>query len=127
MDEDIGSKLDTATLPIHVLALLDELPVGVAMLKPHEMKDIFPDRTPWLGSVVVTPAHRGKGIGAALTREMEALALRRGFTRLYLQTERADGGLYARLGWRTCDQLPYRGYHANVMSKTLGATQGDQA
>jgi GNAT superfamily N-acetyltransferase len=98
----------------------------VAILKPHEMKDIFPDRTPWLGSVVVAPVHRGQGIGAALTREIEALALRRGFTRLYLQTERQDGGVYARLGWQTCDQLPYRGYHANVMSKQLGPAQGDQ-
>lgn len=126
LTKDISSKLDTTTLPIQMLALKGELPVGVAILKPHEMKDVFPDRTPWLGSVVVAPAHRGKGIGTALTREIEALALRRGFTRLYLQTERQDGGVYARLGWQTCDQLPYRGYHANVMSKQLGPAQGDQ-
>lgn len=119
LTKEISSKLDTTTLPIQMLAFTDERPVGVAILKPHEMKDVFPDRTPWLGSVVVSPACRGNGIGAALTRRVEALALKRGFTRLYLQTEREDGGLYARLGWRTCDRLPYRGYQANVMSKKL--------
>jgi GNAT superfamily N-acetyltransferase len=117
--EDIRSKLDPASLPIQLLALRAERPVGVAMLKPHEMKDIFPERTPWLGSLVVAPAHRRNGIGAALTREIEELARSRGFARLYLQTERADGGVYARLGWAVCDRLPYRGYQANVMTKQL--------
>ncbi len=117
--EDIRSKLDPAGLPLQVLALSEGRPVGVAMLKPHEMKDVFPARTPWLGSVVVAPAYRRKGIGAGLTREVEELALSRGFARLYLQTERADGGVYARLGWATCDRLPYRGYQANVMTKEL--------
>jgi GNAT superfamily N-acetyltransferase len=117
---DITSKLGTATLPLHVLALADEVPVGVAVLKPHEMRDVFPDRTPWLGSVVVAPAYRRNGIGAALICEVEALGLRCGFSRLYLQTERDDGGLYARLGWQICDQLPYHGYQATVMTKVLG-------
>jgi len=125
LTKDISSKLDTATLPVQVLALLEDLPVGVAILKAHEMKDVFPDRTPWLGSVVVAPAHRGHGIGAALTLEMEALAFARGFTRLYLQTEHQDGGLYARQGWQTCDRLQYRGYQANVMSKELGPVHGE--
>ena len=118
--QDIASKLGTTTLPIHVLALAGEVPVGVAILKPHEMRDIFPDRTPWLGSVVVAPAYRRNGIGAALICEAQALALRRGFSRLYLQTERDDGGLYTRLGWQICDQLLYRGYQATVMTKSLG-------
>jgi GNAT superfamily N-acetyltransferase len=108
-----------------MLAVADEVPVGVAILKPHEMRDVFPDRTPWLGSVVVAPVCRGSGIGAALVGEVEALALRRGFSRLYLQTERDDGGLYARLGWQTCDRLPYHGYRANVMTKALGSVDLD--
>jgi GNAT superfamily N-acetyltransferase len=120
LTQDIHSKLDPGTLPIQVLALADEVPVGVAMLKPHEMRDVFPDRTPWLGSVVVARAFRCNGIGAALTREIEELARRRGFTRLYLQTEREDGGVYGRLGWQTCDRLSYHGYQANVMTRELG-------
>ena len=123
---DITSQLGTTILPIQVLALADDLPVGVAILKPHEMKDVFPNRTPWLGSVVVAPEYRGNGIGAGLICEVEALALRRGFSRLYLQTEREDGGLYAGLGWQTCDRLPYRGYQANVMTKELGSVAVDQ-
>jgi GNAT superfamily N-acetyltransferase len=83
------------------------------------MKDVFPARTPWLGSVVVDPAYRGRGFGAALTRQVEVLALTRGFTLLYLQTERDNGGLYARLGWRICERLPYRGYQATVMVREL--------
>lgn len=117
--EDIRAKLDPTRLPIQLIALSDGCPVAVAILKPHEMKDTFPERTPWLGSVVVAPAYRRKGIGSALTRRLEELALSRGFSRLYLQTEHHDGGLYARLGWTTCDRLPYRGYHAHVMTKEL--------
>lgn len=116
---DISTKLDPTRLPIQLLALSEGLPVGVAILKPHEMKDTFPERTPWLGSVVVAPAYRRKGVGSALTRRIEALALSRGFSRLYLQTELQDGGLYARLGWTSCERLPYRGYQAHVMTKEL--------
>ena len=117
--EDISAKLDPMRLPIQVLALSDGCAVGVAILKPHEMKDQFPERTPWLGSLVVARAHRGKGIGSALTRTIEELASSRGFSRLYLQTELQDGGLYARRGWTTCDRLPYRSYHAHVMTKEV--------
>lgn len=117
--EDIRAKLDPTSLPVQTLALSDGCPVGVAILKPHEMKDIFPERTPWLGSLVVAPAHRRKGIGSALTRRIEELARSRGFSRLYLQTEIQEGGLYARLGWTSCERLPYRSYHAHVMTKEL--------
>jgi GNAT superfamily N-acetyltransferase len=117
---EIVSKLDPRALPIHVLALLDGFPAGVAILKPHEMKDIFPQRTPWVGSLVVAPEHRNRGIGAALVGSIEELALRRGFTQLYLQTERKGGGLYTRLGWQTCDELQHHGRYAHVMSKALG-------
>jgi GNAT superfamily N-acetyltransferase len=122
LSAEIAAQLDPATLPIHILALLDDSTVGVAILKPHEMKSIFPDRTPWLGSLVVAPPRRNRGIGAALVGRIEQLALSRGFRQIYLQTERPDGGLYARLGWQSCDTLFYRGHHANVMRKELVET-----
>lgn len=117
--EDLRSKLDPTRLPIQWLALSDGCPVGVAILKPHEMKNIFPERTPWLGRLIVSPAYRQRGIGAVLTRRIEALARSHGFSRLYLQTELQDGGLYARLGWTSCERLPYRSYRAHVMMKEL--------
>jgi len=43
-----------------------------------------------------------------------------------LQTERDDGGLYGRLGWQTCERLPYHGYQANVMTKELGRRGREQ-
>jgi hypothetical protein len=59
LSAEIAARLNpTSTLPIHVLALSDGSPVGVVILKTHEMKDVFPDRTPWLGSLVVAPPHR---------------------------------------------------------------------
>jgi len=54
--------------------------------------------TPWLSSVYVPEAHRGKGIASALSRRAASEAGKLGFDRLYLFTPRSEA-LYARLGW----------------------------
>ena len=117
--DDLSSKLNLATLPVHVLALSEGRPLGVGALKRHEMRDVFPERSPWLGSLFVAPGHRGHGIGGKLVSELERIARERGFRQLYLQTEQLDGGIYARAGWRRLEELDYRGYRALTMAKEL--------
>jgi GNAT superfamily N-acetyltransferase len=58
--------------------------------------------------LLVLRSARGAGIGAALMREVEALAARQGHRLLLLDT-RADSAaarLYARLGWQTFGTVP---------------------
>ena len=116
---DLAQQLDPRELPIQVLAELDGVAVGVAVLKLHEMEDVFPHRENWLGSVFVAHQARGLGVASALVQQIEDLAACRGVERLHLQTEQLDGGLYAARGWRPWRRLEYRGYQALVMTKRL--------
>ena len=95
----VQASLDEV-LPVTVIAVDGGTLLGVAELKSHELYDTFPTLTPWLGGVFVAPAARGCGLAAELVREIERIATGAGFRRLYLDTERLDGGLYAGIGWR---------------------------
>ena len=115
----LAAELSRDTLPIQVVAMLDGTVVGTAALKLHELRARFPELRYWLGSVYVSPAARGQGIAGALVRHVEQLAVSRGIAALHLQTERLDGGLYARLGFTPIEQIEHRGLDVLVMVKAL--------
>ncbi len=116
----VRDSLDSV-LPVTVVALQGDRPVGVAELKAHELHDVLPECTPWLGGVYVAPEARGRGIAAQLVHEIEVIAARAGFRRLWLDTEQPDGGLYARLGWRIDRHMEHGGLHLTVMDRLLDA------
>ena len=106
-----NKPVDTTTVAI---------PVGTATLKLQELQEQFPNVQNWLGSIVVRPSSRGRGVGAALVAEMERRAAQRGLTQLHLATEELDGGLYARLGWEAVPPIIIdRGDQVLVMRKRL--------
>ena len=117
--EAIINELQRHRLPIALLAVEGDKVVGVAELKPHEMFSIYPDKQPWLGSVFVAPASRGKGIASQLALRIAGMAGSLGAEQLYLQTTSLDGGLYARLGWKPIEQVRYRNLDVLVMEKKL--------
>ncbi|HEX8352059.1 MAG TPA: GNAT family N-acetyltransferase [Pyrinomonadaceae bacterium] len=92
-----GLALDA--LPAHLIAESAGRAIGVATLKVKVGHGVIPGHSHWLSGVFVEPSHRRNGVAAALCEEIMEVARRRGVTRLYLQTEHLDGGLYARLGW----------------------------
>ncbi len=63
----------------------------------------------------------GPGIGSGLAAEIARLAPSCGVSTLHLQTERLDGGLYRRLGWRPLEPLRHHGLEVLVMEKYVGA------
>jgi GNAT superfamily N-acetyltransferase len=119
----ISEWLNRDRAPLMLLAIENDIVTGTAALKPHEMLSVFPDFTPWLGSVFVHPDYRHRSIASQLCREIISLATSLGIGQLFLQTERLDGGLYGRLGWKPIDQLSYRGRNVLVMRKELRATK----
>jgi GNAT superfamily N-acetyltransferase len=115
----LRGSLNRAQLPLILLAIEGQEIVGAAELKPHEMLGLFPDREPWLGGVFVHPDYRNRGVATQLTLRVLKIAESLGLQQLYLQTEKLSGGLYARLGWESVQQVNYRGHDVLVMEKRL--------
>lgn len=114
----IQGMLNRDHAPLHVLAVEDGRVLGVAQWKLREM-DIYPDREHWVGGVYVSNESRGRGIASRLCVRAAQIAGSFGVDRLYLQTEKPDGGLYARLGWQPIEQVHYHGVDVLVMEKDL--------
>ena len=115
----LRSRVNRDRLPLGLLAVEGDDVLGVAMLKIREMS-IYPEREHWLGGVFVHPAARGRGLASGLCLRLLEIARSLGIETLHLQTERLDGGLYARLGWQGVESVQYCGDHVLVMEKVLG-------
>ena len=103
-------------LPITFVASSGDELLGSAMLIAHDM-DTHPQHSPWLAGVFVSPAHRRRGIGRALSEHVAREAARLGFTTLYLYTPSAHD-FYARFGWSILERAHYRGTDVTIMSRT---------
>jgi GNAT superfamily N-acetyltransferase len=106
-------------VPLLVLGVDGDAPVAAAELKFREM-DIYPEKEHWIGGVFVVPGHRHRGLGARVVERVADIARLLGVQTLHLQTERLDGGLYARLGWSPLEQVNYKGLDVLVMARALG-------
>lgn len=104
-------------IPLTVIAFDEDQPAGLASLVFHDM-DTREDLSPWLAGVLVAPAFRGRGHGAALVTAIEEHAARLGVETLYLYTNSAQG-LYEKLGWEEIEREAYRGREVVIMEKKL--------
>ena len=120
MIEGLRDYLNKDRMPLMVLAMKGDEVIGVAQLKFREM-DIYPDKEHWLGGVYVSSDYRGNKIARKIVVKIVSIAEKLGVGKLYLQTIRLDGGLYAKLGWNPLEQVKYRGEQVLVMEKLLGA------
>jgi GNAT superfamily N-acetyltransferase len=105
--------------PIDLVALVDDRVAGVATIKPHELRELFPEAPNWLGGVLVDPEQRGRGVAAALAEHAAQVARSVGIPVLHLQTEHLDGGMYARLGWQPWQKIEHEGSQRLVMRRPL--------
>jgi GNAT superfamily N-acetyltransferase len=120
--ERLQGFLNRDKIPFILVATRDGEIAGSAQLKFREMADIFPDKEHWLGGVYVASGFRGQGLGARLAEEIARRAPQYGVTTLHLQTERLDGGLYARLGWVAVEQVDNHGLDVLVMERQLAGS-----
>lgn len=113
------NEIVTSENELLACAFLNESPVGVGLLVECDL----PSRDcwhPWLSSLYVPVACRGKGIGEALINAICAAAKDRGWPELYLYA--ATGRLtayYAKFGWRPVDSMDMSGKTFDVMKRQL--------
>lgn len=119
VEQQLVRSLSKTELPVHLLAYLDEVPVGTAALKHQEMESLYPDCYYWLGSVFVDPRYRGSKVASELTMQIVRLAKGRGLPHLYLQTANLSGGLYASLGWKPVERFFYNDEETLLMLNTF--------
>ena len=110
---DCGAK----GVPSVFVAMSDGKPMATASLTVSDMS-LRPAMGPWLASVFVLPAWRGRGIASALVATVEAEAREAGCRRLHLYTP-DQMALYARLGWVPSESLTYRGERVTLMHRNL--------
>jgi N-acetylglutamate synthase-like GNAT family acetyltransferase len=115
--ERLSAATDRQRLPISLVALSHEQGqlLGSANLVTTTLT--HKHLSPWLSSVVVPDAHRGKGIASQLALAAVAEADRLGFDKIYLFTPRNET-LYARLGWVTFDRSEINGVPVCLMERS---------
>jgi GNAT superfamily N-acetyltransferase len=99
------------------VAKLDGILAGTCLLVRSELESCHPI-SPWLAGLYVTVEHRRQGVGRVLVEAIEDQARRRGRRRLYLYTRRAIN-YYEGLGWRTVDQINWKGFPTALMVREL--------
>lgn len=78
----------------------------------------FAEYSPWLASLYVAPAFRGRGLGEALVRTLIAHARGLGFPRVYLFTP-GTTVMYQRCGFVATATLPLGGRTVTLMELEL--------
>lgn len=92
----------------------DDLLGSVSLIDDDEL-DGYRDVGPWLASLYVVPAARGRGVGDALARLAVERARSLGVRRLHLFTAGQEA-FYAARGWRTVGTAPAGSEMATVMA-----------
>ncbi len=113
----LRDQTDPNRISTTYLALDGDTPLGSASLVEHDMHS-HRELSPWLASVYVTPAARGRGVASALVRHAVEQAAAMGIARLYLFTPDAQG-LYEKLGWQTLATEHFEGHPVTIMAIDL--------
>ena len=105
------------SVPTGIVGLVDDHVVGMACLVDCDIPSHC-HLTPWLATVLVSPQHRGHGIGSALCLRAAEEARSLGVTKLYLFTFDKQG-MYTRLQWSPLEEAVYAGRPGTVMVRGL--------
>jgi predicted N-acetyltransferase YhbS len=93
-------------LPVTWVAVDDSgVALGAVALGPSDVPG-RPELTPCVWGMVVSPSHRGRGIGRLLLQRLERFAAARGYPAVSVLTGPPAVGYYERCGWRRTEELP---------------------
>ena len=91
--------------------------IGTFALKLKDLSSRL-DLSPWLGSLVVVPSYRRKGVGSYIVDQAECLAKELSYSQLYLYTPDQEAW-YAKQGWQLIERSFSGKIPISVMSKAL--------
>jgi len=117
--EAVRSTLTPFAMPRSFVLLVDGAPVGTASLAAADL-ETRPHLTPWLAGVFVEPAFRGRGYAGMLAEAVADEGRARGAPTLWLYTRTAER-IYARVGWRTVENVEHNGKAYALMRRDLSA------
>lgn len=118
---DLRATMNRTVLPIALVARLDGELCGTAALKGESVAT-HRHLGPWLAGLLVGPRFRRHGVGGVLINEIEMLAARMGFRRLYCATSTMRS-LLERRGWHRLAGGPGDGEYT-IYVKSLGSGRG---
>ncbi|HEX2905782.1 MAG TPA: GNAT family N-acetyltransferase [Phototrophicaceae bacterium] len=103
-------------IPLTLVAMADEQPVGTVSLIENDVKE-KPDLRPWLAALYVLPEYRQQGVGSQLVSAVCAAAQRLGERTLYLSAVE-EVNFYARRGWQVIE-TNVGPHHLSIMQISL--------
>lgn len=115
--EHFESRLNTDTLPISFIALVDDLPVGTIALLTESVTTHTHLR-PWLGALYVHTDYRHQGIGMRLVAHALERARELGFDGVHAGVSRSEDR-YISGGWSVRERVLYHGKPLSVMRYEL--------
>lgn len=118
IQQRLRAKMSLYEIPVHIVALDNNRPVGFIALRLHEIEK-YTEREHWLGSLYVEESQRGNKLGSTLIHEVEKHAQAHQVKCLTLQTVRLDGGLYTKHGWSPVEQTTSHDGEVLIMEKIL--------
>ncbi len=110
-------RINEDEMPITLIAHDERGVLGTASLKASDM-DLMPEYTPWLSSVYIHPDHRGTGIAKSLVEEIEKIAVKAGFKKLYVFNPVVHG-VFEKLGWTVLRTMNFGGKEVNILVKDI--------
>ena len=117
IQQKLTAHLNDHCLPLTLIALRDNVPIGMASLRVSDGCDhLGPSCTPWLASLFVIQEERSKGIAARLIQEILQKAKNLDFSECYLLTfEKNLIKYYESLGWHYLQDDLYNVHSVSIM------------
>lgn len=112
--DELASHLASSTCPTALVALDADDPLAGSVSLLIENTPKFAELSPWLASLYVAPAQRGRGLGRRLVQAMLAHARDVGIERLYLFTP-SGRDWYPSLGWTSLGSSELAGHSAELV------------
>lgn len=110
--------LNDSTIPLTFVALDGIKPVGMCSLREND--GIRPDLTPWLGSLVVSPAYQNQGVAKQLIDIVKIKSIELGYKKLYLFAfDLTIPEYYGRLRWEKIAVDHFKNHPVTVMEICL--------
>lgn len=114
--QELALHTGRATIPTTLVALEGTEVIGSASLLVEDLPE-WKQFTPWVASVFVAPAWRGRGVGSRLVNRAVEVAGLTGAATVYLLTP-AQEAFYRRLGWSVMD-VPFNpGRRVTIMTRS---------